>query len=30
MLIRAAKEGLLIIGLEYLDSWTLVVSLRKK
>jgi hypothetical protein len=29
-LIRAAKRGLLIAGLQYFDSRTLVVSLRRR
>ena len=30
MLIRIAKQGLLIARLQYFGSWTLVISLRKK
>lgn len=30
MLIRVAKQGLLIARLQYFGSWTLVISLRKK
>lgn len=30
MLIKAAKGGLVIAGLQYFDSWTLVVSLRRR
>lgn len=30
MLIGATKRGLLIAGLQYFESWTLVVSLRRR